>query len=190
VLTSRILLVRHGRSAHVHDPGWVDAADVRRWRAAYDEAAIAVDDRPPAALVAEAARAAVVAASDAPRAVASAERIARGRPIVTSPLLRETALEIPRWLPLRWPLAAWEAAIHLQWAWRILRGTDAPAAELERAAEAAAWLADHARDGATVLAVTHGVFRRLLARQLLAEGCIAEPGRRSYRPWSVWGFRR
>ena len=189
-MTSRILLVRHGRSAHVPAPGRLDAAGVRRWRAAYDAAGIAPDDAPPPALAAEAARAAVIAAGDAPRAVASAARIAAGRPVLATPLLRETALDVPAWLPLRWPLAVWEAAIHLQWGWRIVRGTDAPAAELERAAAAAAWLGDHARDGTTVVAVTHGVFRRLLARRLRADGWQAEPGRRGYRTWSVWGFRR
>ena len=188
----RIVLVRHGRSAHVPAPAdrWVDADGMRRWRVAYEAAGILPDDAPPRELIAEAARAGVVAASDSPRAVASAERLAPGRPVLTSPLLRESEIAIPRWLPLRWPMGVWAACITLQWGYDILRGRDAAPEELARAAAAARWLVPRARDGATVVVVTHGVFRRLLARELLAEGWRGEPGRRSYRNWSAWGFRR
>jgi len=34
----RILLIRHGPSAHSESPGWIDAAGVDRWREAYDAA--------------------------------------------------------------------------------------------------------------------------------------------------------
>jgi len=145
-------------------------------------------DVPPAALVAQAARAGTLAASDAPRAIASATRLAPGREVAVSPLLRETPLPVPAWLPMRWPLGVWEACIHFQWGYRILRGVDAPEEELHRAVAAADWLAALTRDGSLVVAVTHGVFRRLLAGRLLAMGWRAGPGRRSYGHWSAWAL--
>lgn len=49
---ARLVLVRHGRSAHVHTAGWIDGAGLRAWAGAYDAAGIRDDDRPPAPLAA------------------------------------------------------------------------------------------------------------------------------------------
>src|SRR5690349_2638913 len=153
---SRIILVRHGPSSHTESPGWIDAAGVSRWREAYDAAGILPESEPPTALVALTARAGCVIASDLPRATASAERIAGGTAVRVTPLLRETPLEVPRWLPARWPLGVWGVCISVHWLLRERRGQIAAPAELERTAQAAALLDDVAREATTVVAVTHG----------------------------------
>src|SRR5215212_6585995 len=99
-MPAQIVLVRHGRSAHVHTGEWLSAAGVQRWRAQSDAVGITADDEPPAALVRETERAALVVASEMRRAIASAQRLAPGRDIRVSTLLRETALPIPTRLPL------------------------------------------------------------------------------------------
>ncbi|MFL5386537.1 MAG: hypothetical protein ACJ8GN_28810 [Longimicrobiaceae bacterium] len=185
-MTARIVLVRHGPSAHVHTAGRVDRTGMEAWRAAYDAAGVLEASRPPDALVRLVAAAAHVVASDLPRAVASAERLAPGREIGTSALLRETPLAIPAW-PTRLPLGAWGVIISLGWGYRILRGTDASAAERARATEAAEWLAGLA-SGGPVVAVTHGAYRRLLANRLLALGWTCTGRQGGYRPWSAWSF--
>jgi len=48
---SRLLLVRHGPSAHVHDGSWIDAADAQRFEVLYDAASIQADASPPATLI-------------------------------------------------------------------------------------------------------------------------------------------
>jgi broad specificity phosphatase PhoE len=185
----RIILIRHGRSAHIHPERWSDTAGVHRWRDAYDAAGIDLNDAPPPALLAEAAEAAWVVASDLPRAVASAERLAPGRSIRLSPLLREVPLDIPS-VPLRMPLWAWGALIHVRWAYGILRGRDAAVVDLARATTAAQWLSDLVReDGSTALVLTHGVFRGLLSKRLLARGWSGPRERRRYHHWSSWTFQ-
>ena len=183
----RVLLIRHGRSALVTNGEWVDADGIHRWRAAYDAAGIADDPSP--ALVHEITRADVVMASDLPRAIASAERLAPGREIVVSPLLREAELDLPTWVPFRWPLGVWSAVIHLQWNWQILRGTDASADELARVGSAAGQIAELAGNRGRVAVVTHGVVRRLIARRLIADGWRSDSGLWNYRNWSVWDLR-
>lgn len=189
-MDSRIILVRHGPSSHVASPGWIDAAGVSRWREAYDAAGILSHRDPPDALVALTARAGCVVTSDLPRATASAERIAAGRGAWVTPLLRETPLEVPRWVPARWPLGVWGVCIYLHWLMRERRGEIAAPAELERAAQAVALLDDAAREATSVVAVTHGAFRRLLAMRLVATGWRAEPRVGGFRNWSWWPFRR
>ena len=42
--------------------------------------------------------------------------------------------------------------------------------------------------GFHALVVTHGVFRRLLAKELIAQGWAGVVRRGGYRPWSFWLF--
>lgn len=186
----RLLLIRHGRSSSALPPGFVDRAAVERWLSAYDEAGLAADDTPPAALVAEVSRAHLVVSSDLPRALASAVLLAPGREPVVSPLFREVPLPIPRSLVRRLPAVVWGALMHARWLIEIARGRGDSRDAVEQARAAARWCADASSgldEGEPVIAVaTHGVFRRVLARHLLREGWRFARGRRGYAHWSVW----
>lgn len=183
---ARIVLVRHGPSAHVDTPPALDRAGVEAWRAAYDVAGILADAKPPDALVTLAADAKHLVASDLRRARESAERLAPRRPILVSELLRECTLAPPEW-STRLPLAAWGIATYTRWAFHQLRDTDAAAQERARAAAAVDWITRMTADGATILVVTHAVFRQLLGDQLVARGWATD-GQTGARHWSAWNY--
>jgi broad specificity phosphatase PhoE len=184
---TRLILVRHGESSHGVRRGLLDAAGVQQWRDAYDLAGITDRSMPPQTLVRRVADATHIVASDLPRAIASAERLAGGRRIHTSPLLREIPLPIPR-LPMRAPLAAWGTAMHLAWSYRVVR-RDKSADELARVGAAIEWLTSVAGSELTVV-VTHGVFRSSLARELLRLGWVSEGRKGGFSHWSEWTFAR
>jgi len=186
---SRIALVRHARSAHVHS-GWIDATGFRAWREAYEAAGIREDERVPAPLEQLADRADLVLSSNADRAIATARLLAPGHEIVVSPLLRELDLEGPNLGGLRLPLAAWALAVGGRTLRLTLRGQYPSAAETARINNAATWLEDLAAQHSLIVAVTHGSFRRQLSTRLLQTGWQPEPGRRSLQHWSPWLFRR
>jgi len=186
----RIVLVRHGHSAHVVNAGWIDVAGVRRWREAYDAAGILESSVPPPALLAQAAIADCLISSDLSRALASVERLGPAAAKRVSPLLREMALELPRWVRARWPLAVWEVCIHAHWLGQQLRGAIAPPEELRRASDAVEWLDEVSRESPNIVVVTHGAFRRLLGRRLVETGWTAHPRVGGYRNWSWWPFER
>ena len=186
-MTARIVLVRHGQSSHGRFGGAIDRAGVEAWRAAYDAAGIHDASHPPPELLQLAVDATHIIASDLRRAVVSAERLAPRRSVQVSGLLREMPLAIPRW-PTRLPMAAWEALIHLNWSYQMLRRIDAPPADAARAAAASQWLAEVAHDGSIALVVTHGVFRRLVAKELINLGWISTGRRGGYNHWSAWSF--
>ena len=191
-----LLLVRHGRSAHVHT-GWIDADGVRRWMTAYDAAEILPDHAPPAELEALVAGAARIVASDLPRTVASAIRLAPDREIVRTALLREAPLETPE-LPLpslggiRLPLRAWGMVFGVRWLVAWLRNAPPPGVDakaLARAEEAADWLvAQAAEANGRVVAVTHATFRLLVAQALVRRGWRG-PEKRAFREWSAWPYK-
>jgi broad specificity phosphatase PhoE len=132
----------------------------------------------------------MLVASDLVRAVESAERLASDRPPVFSPLLREIPLPLPR-LSFRAPYALWDALIHARWGIEIVRRCDTTPESRAQADEAADWLARCAREAphGSVAAVTHGVFRRVLAHRLRARGWHPEGGFGGFEHWSVWRFR-
>ena len=185
-LTARILLVRHGPSSHVHDGRWLRHREVHEFEDAYDAAGILEDNMPPAELLDVAKGAELIVASDLPRAIVSADRLAPRRDVVHSPLLREIRLEPPRWVPVALPIAAWDALSHAQWSLRLLAGTRN---EFARRGEAAAvWLEQHARSSRTIVVVTHAGFRRILASRLIARGWRGDLLTRKdrYANWSSW----
>lgn len=151
------------------------------------------DSHPPPALVDDVARTDRLVASDLPRAIASASRLAPEREVVISPLFREVPLLIPRSLLVRAPFRVWEALIHLRWGADLVRRGGAAVDAIERTRAAASWCQLEcercASGGGTLAVVTHGVFRRMLLEVLMARGWHEEPGRRSYAHWSVWRLR-
>jgi broad specificity phosphatase PhoE len=190
-----LLLVRHGRSAHV-ETGWIDVEGVRRWMAAYDAAEIMPDHAPPPELEALARDASLIVASDLPRTVASAIRLAPERDIVRTPLLREAPMETPE-RPLRGfggirlPLRVWGVLWGTQWIASWLWNAEPPGigpAERARAEQAADLLVAQAQDaGGRVVVVTHATFRVVLARALARRGWRG-PDQRPYHEWSAWRY--
>jgi broad specificity phosphatase PhoE len=189
-VADEIVLVRHGRSAHVHS-GWIDLQGFHRWREAYEAAGLFAGEAPPPELRALAERAGAVIASDAPRAIESARLLAPDREVITSPLLREMDLPPPALRGVRLPLAGWALAYGFRW---LLGGMSSRAhaspAETGRAREAARWLTGIAERQGPVVAVTHATFRGLLAGALAEEGWSCEARSRRAPHWGAWVFSR
>lgn len=188
-MTRRLVLVRHGRSAHVHR-GWLDAAGVETWRIAYDAAGIADDDSPPPSLRALASNALVVA-SDLPRAIDSAAMLVARDAVLTSPLLREVPLPIPALGGVRLPLSIWGTVIGMQWLANMRAGGSSRDADARgRGREAAAWLAELSASHQSIVVVTHGAFRRYLHDGLQRQGWLPTAERRRFSHWSAWALSR
>jgi hypothetical protein len=170
--------------------GWVDRAGFQRWRDSHDAAGIDPNDPVPYPLLETIARTSVLVSSNQRRAVESARRLPLSKPLVTSELLRESPLPIPTWAPVRLPVAVWDALVHSQWGFQILRKIDGSQADRRRADDAIAWLESVAGMSNDIAVVTHGVFRRLLAHRLLERGWQDLSRARSYKCWSVWSLVR
>jgi broad specificity phosphatase PhoE len=186
-VTTTLLLVRHGRSAHAHDGSWIDAAGARRFEDLYDAAPIRADDAPPEHLMRLARAAHVILASDLPRAITSARALAPDRDPVLSPLLRELRFNLPAWAP-RLPLHVWDGLHEVMWRGRLLAGVEND--ETRRAHDAAAWLEAQLDGGPLAVVVTHGGFRRLVARALTRRGWMPARERRPFHNWSAWTLTR
>lgn len=179
----KIVLIRHGRSAHVAK-GLLDRAAFLQWREAYEEAGIEAAEAP-AELMEEVRNAGVIVSSDVQRAIESARVLADGREVITSRLLRELALQPPSLRWIRLPLFGWALLFGVRW---LFRRTHATTDEALRVRAAAQWLNELSERHGEVVVVTHGMFRSLLARELAQRGWTpAIPKRRSAH-WSAWSL--
>lgn len=193
-MSARILLVRHGRSAH-DARGWLDAAGVRDWLTAYDVAGLALAEQPPPTLRAAAANADCIVASDLRRARASAALLAPDRTAVISPLLREATMVIPRWTRARLPVPAWALVLGARWLYAVRRDEAPIVAARDQGAAAAAWLAQLASPDGFVVAVTHHTIRGFVAAALATrgwsyDGTRPRPLQGRYAHWSAWPMTR
>jgi broad specificity phosphatase PhoE len=180
----RILLVRHGRSAHL-PLGICTGEDCERWLVEYDLHGLIANETAPAELR-ELAKSALVVSSDYVRAVESA-RLITDRDFPTTPLLRELRTTVPRLGGIRLHFRLWG----LIWILRTLfTKADIDPEALARADEAAAWLEERAREHDTIVAVTHFAFRRLLADALAARGWHREPRHRGHHHFGAWELTR
>lgn len=152
----------------------------------YDAAGIR-DEPPHPEAIAAAATSNVFVASTLPRAIESVRRLAPDRKAELTPLLVETGFDGPALLPIRLPIAAWDAIDLVRD--RISLRMRYPTSYLSRAREATEWLLARVQPDSTLLAVTHGRFREFLWAALLDKGWSAEFSRKTYHNWSVWSFR-
>lgn len=178
----RVLLIRHGRSSHVHE-GWLDRETFLRWREAYEAAGI--DDAPPENVRDLVANSMLVAASDSRRAIESAKALAPDREVVTSDLFRELELHPPSLGRLVLPMWGWLIAFIFRW---VAGGGRMSAAERERVDQAAEWIEQQPHDSIAI--VTHGTFRRALAPALIARGWRKVEFARGHRHWSAWALTK
>ena len=184
---SRVAIIRHGRSSHVHS-GWITASGFHAWRKAYEEAGIREDECVPSHVAQLLDRAGVVLCSDAPRAIASARLLACGQDIIISPLLRELELKCPGLGGLRLPLAAWAVAVGVRTMLLAMGGRYPSPSDAARVEGAATLINQVAAQHSQIIVVTHASFRRLLCKRLAQAGWRDDSVRRSVRHWSAWLF--
>src|SRR5262245_49342975 len=103
----RIIIVRHGRPVLNRNEGpRLDWKAYRDWWSRYEQSPLAEGQKCPDALIREIADDAILISSVRPRAMQTADRLAKGREVRRDPTFNEAPLPPPRWkaryLPKTW----------------------------------------------------------------------------------------
>jgi len=181
-----IVLARHGRP-DIDKSRRLDSQGYYRWWQSYDASGLDAGASPPAALVAEAARAHHIFASPLRRSYETAAAVAGHVKVIRDPVFTEAALPpppFPSFIRMRPPL--WDVFSRGLW-WLGYSGGFESRAQAETRAFAAVERIDPlARNGDNVLVCAHGWFNRMMRPALVANGwnCVYD-GRDDY-----WSFRR
>jgi broad specificity phosphatase PhoE len=178
-----ITMARHGRPDvdRTVRIGWRDYID---WWANYDLAGLAPGQVAPEALIAAAAEADVIFASTLPRAIATAETVAAGKPVIRDAVFVEAPLPPPH-IPGRRSPGHWGVIARIVWHLGRSGGEESRASAKVRAEAAVATLTARALRGENVLLCAHGWFNRMMRPVLLAQGwrCVRDGGD------AYWSFR-
>lgn len=164
----QITLARHGKPALRLD-SWVVPMGMPEWLRHYDQAGI-VAGAAPAATLAQATAARVLASSTLPRCVQSAQRLAQGREFLREAVFCEAELPYPHCLYPKLPPLAWDALFRLAWFYGISAHARPQPQTAQRARQAAQRLIQLAQENGSVFLVGHGLMSVLIARELLALG--------------------
>jgi broad specificity phosphatase PhoE len=179
-----ILLARHGRPDADRSVK-IDWREYENWWEGYDRAALAQGEAPPPALIEAARDANVIFASPLARAMATANAVAGGRPIIQDPVFLEAALPPPPVWGKRTP-EAWGVWARMAWWLGRHAGRESRQQAEWRAEAAAATLTARALRGENVALFGHGWFNRMIRPVLKAQGwrCVYDGGD------AYWSFRR
>ncbi len=181
----RIIVVRHGRPVLNREEGpRLDWRDYRDWWSRYEQSPLADGQKCPDALIAEVRDDAVLFSSVRPRAMQTADRLARGREVMRDEVFNEAPLPPPRWRSRYLP-KTWNKIARVAWMMGHHDGDEHVRDAKARASKAAEKLIDKAGEGRDVVLAAHGWFNRMLRPELKKRGwmCVYDGGDR------YWSYR-
>lgn len=185
-----VTLVRHGEP-DISRKVRLSAAEYRAWWGSYETKGLLAGQTAPECLKDAARKAGVLIASTRPRAIETAGAVCCGKAYARDPMFVEAPLPPPRWPGwIRLSPRLW-GFIARTWWWFFdhHEGQETRAQAEKRADEAAALLADFAREGQDVLVVAHGFFNGMVGESLKRRGwrCTEDQG---FKYWRARRFER
>ena len=181
----RIIIVRHGRPVLNRNEGpRLDWKAYRDWWSRYEQSPLADGQHCPEALIREISDDAVLLSSVRPRAMQTADRLARGRDVKRDPTFNEAPLPPPRWKTRHLP-KTWNKIARVVWLMGHHDGDEHVREARKRAGKAADMLIEAAADGRDVVLAAHGWFNRMVRPELKKRGwaCVHDGGDR------YWSYR-
>jgi broad specificity phosphatase PhoE len=164
-----IILVRHGPPARL-DRSPITGREISAWTKQYDEAGIDRSCRPPEFVSRLVAAARWVVASNLRRSVESASLLVSPSDVHIDPELREAVLPPSIGVSIRMSPGIWVAVARVAWWLDWCPSDETLRATRQRAVRSADRLCSLARTRGSVAVVGHGMFNRMIARQLARRG--------------------
>lgn len=181
----RIIVVRHGRPVLNREEGpRLDWLAYRDWWSRYEQSPLAEGQSSSDALVREIPDDAVIFSSVRPRAMQTADHLARGRSVTRNEVFNEAPLPPPRWR-VRYLPKTWNKIARVVWLMGYHGGDEHISQVRLRASVAADLLVNAASDGRDVVLAAHGWFNRMLRPELKKRGwaCVYDGGDK------YWSYR-
>jgi len=181
----RIIVVRHGRPTLNRNEGpRLDWKAYRDWWSRYEQSPLAEGQTCADQLFKEIPDDAVMFSSVRPRAMQTADHLARGKKVTRNEVFNEAPLPPPRW-KARYLPKTWNKIARVVWMMGHHDGDEHVKAAKARASKAADLLIEAAGGGQDVVLAAHGWFNRMLRPQLKKRGwtCVHDGGDK------YWSYR-
>lgn len=182
-----ISLIRHGKST-LTDYNPINLNDFMEWIKNYDNEGVLEEEMYPISTIEKVDTASIVITSDLKRAIDSADLlISQKKLVITDSLYREAALPSLKGIGLKLRPSVWLVLLRCLWLIGYSNRCESFKEAKRRAKRASSQLIDYATTHHSVILVGHGIFNRLLAKELEKRGWKTKE-RASSKHWSCTTF--
>ncbi|MFK2824087.1 histidine phosphatase family protein [Bacillus sp. B190/17] len=166
-----IILIRHGKSSHTDTMG-MTCSQFSKWINDYDAAGITKELSIPQQTKKKAQEAKLIVTSNLKRSIQSAQRLNIHAPIVSDSLFREAEMPVAAlsFFPMKAPPSFWAFFYRCAWLAGYKGNKESMKEAQQRAVKASEQLIHLAAQYDQVLVAGHGIFNRMIARELKRAG--------------------
>ncbi|QOR64654.1 histidine phosphatase family protein [Cytobacillus suaedae] len=182
-----ISLIRHGKST-LSDNNPININDFMEWIKKYDNEGVLEEEKYPVSTIEKINTSSIVITSDLKRSIDSANLLtSEKKPLITDTMYREAALPSLKGIGLKLRPSVWLVLLRCLWIIGYSNRCESFKEAKQRAKKASSQLVDYATTHHSVILVGHGIFNRLLAKELEKRGWKTK-GRASSKHWSCTTF--
>ncbi|WPD23157.1 MAG: histidine phosphatase family protein [Candidatus Electrothrix scaldis] len=160
-----IAILRHGMPEPISEKP-ITASDFIDWIRRYNESGLSKTSHPSQAASAYAQACNVIVSSTLPRSIDSAKTLDAEKLIISDKQFIEAGLPSANWRLLKMSPNIWAMIFRVLWLLGYANNSESLNEAKQRASQAADTLIQLAREQQKVLFVGHGIFNRLLAKEL------------------------
>lgn len=164
-----IILLRHGKPVIPHS-NKLTASAFAEWVSLYDSSGLCPSSSPTNEVITQASRCKAIVCSELPRSIESAKALNIKTITVANSKFNEAGLPVANWRIIKLSPKAWAVIFRILWFFGYSRNSESYKATKARASEAAEMLKKLAEKHRSVLFVGHGVYNRILAKELKTSG--------------------
>ena len=178
-----IVIVRHGKPKFMNETP-VSANEFTGWIKNYNDSGLSKNSSPSETTLAYAEECMVIVSSTLPRSVDSAKALKAEKLVLSDSLFIEAGLPSASWVLLKLSPKTWAVIFRVLWLFGYSKKSESFKMAKKRATLAVDQLTQLANEYQKVLFVGHGVFNRLLVKELINRGWLG-PKKPSSTYWSV-----
>lgn len=183
-----IILLRHGKP-NIQSIGKLSASEFYDWVKDYNASGLCSSSKPTANALNCAQQCEAVVCSDLPRAIESAKALSAGNYFLSNEVFNEAGMPVANWHTLKLSPDIWVAVFRVLWLLGYSKNSESFKEAKTRAVEAVKKLTEVAGQYERVLFVGHGVYNRILAKELKRSGWSG-PKSPGSNHWSFGVYKR
>ncbi|VAW63898.1 hypothetical protein MNBD_GAMMA09-1143 [hydrothermal vent metagenome] len=178
----KIILLRHGQPV-LPAMNKLSADSFHQWVIAYNASGLSNTSLPTEAAIMHASDCNAIVCSTLQRSVESAQKLAEKKIVLSHEIFNEAGLPVARWKKFKTSPKIWAVFFRILWLLGYSHRSESYKEVKLRASQAADQLTELAYKQHKILFVGHGVYNRLLAKELKRKGWHG-PGNPGSKHWS------
>ena len=183
-----ISLIRHGKPV-TPSLARLSAYSFINWVTQYNLSGLCPSSTPTEEAKSKAQTCHAIVCSSLTRSIESAHLLAEKAEIISSSLFNEADLPIAKWHSLKLSPKAWAVIFRVIWLLGYSSNSESYKEAKERAKKSVEQLEEFAHKYKSVLFVGHGVYNRLLAKELKAKGWLG-PNNPGTKHWALSTYKK